>query len=88
MLIQIAQDKCEHLKEESYYNNNYYRLPFLVNGFSVLYEYYDGAEEFCGNAIGDFVDGEFVPAFYLHREDCDGYFLFDSDTIDNKNRWY
>ena len=87
MLVQISIANCEHIKEHSYYNNNYYRLPFMVNGYNVLYQEYDSHEEFCGNAIGDFVDGKFVPAFYLHRENNYDYFLFDSETIATENRW-
>lgn len=87
MLIQILIANCEHIKLESWYNNNYYRLPFMVNGYNVLYEEYDGGEEFCGNSIGDFVDGKFIAAFFLHREDNSDYFLIDSETIDTKNKW-
>ena len=41
MLISIEKSKCKHLKDISYYNHNYYELPFQVEGYNVVEEVYD-----------------------------------------------
>ena len=41
MLISIEKSKCKHLKDISYYNHNYYELPFQVEGYNVIEEVYD-----------------------------------------------
>jgi len=87
VLIQVDKEDCVWLKEASWYNNNYYKLPFKVNGCRFLYEEYDGAEEFCGNVIGEFIEDEFVPVWYLHQIDYSEYFQIDSETMKDKNEW-
>jgi hypothetical protein len=87
MIISILKEKCEHIKEMSRYNNNYYRLPFFVNGCDVLYEHYNGAEDFKNNEIGNIVDNVFIPKYWLHENENDDYFIFGSDTIKDHNEW-
>lgn len=88
MIVNVKKTDCEHLKEMSYYNNNYYRLPFAVNFCDVLYNYYDGAEDFAGNSIGIIIDGKFVPSYWLHTDEEDyDLFRFDSDKIKDHNEW-
>ena len=87
MILMIKKEKCEHLEKESYYNNNYYELPFSIDGASILFERYNSAEEFCGNVIGLFSCGKFVPMKYLHQYDKDDYFVIDSETWDKENKW-
>ena len=87
MKIEIPKSSCEHLKDISYYNNNYYRLPVSIGGYNILFECYDGADEFCGNSIGSLVDEKFVPVIYLHQPNKYGSFLINTDTIGTENRW-
>lgn len=50
--IKIAKSVCTHLKEISFYNHNYYLLPFSIDGCDVVYEicdeYYDDYEYVLG----------------------------------------
>ena len=87
MTIRIPRANCSWLDGISHYNNNYYELPFSVNDLDILYEYYDSAEEFCGNQLGEIIDNKFVPKYWLHQYDDDTYFLIDSETIKDHNEW-
>ena len=86
MNVCVSIDSCELLKDISFYNNNYYRLPGLINGCDILYEHYYGDETHAGNILGTLVDGKFVPAYYVHQEDDEIYFIFDSNDMDTVNR--
>jgi hypothetical protein len=86
--IKIEKEKCKHLTERSYYNNNFYELPFYVCDHNILYERYDGADNFLGNVIG-YIDewDDFVPCFYLHEENNDTFFDIASENIEIYNKW-
>ena len=85
--ISVLKQNCEHLKEISRYNSNFYRLPFVINGCDVLHEKYNGAEDWCGNSIGTVKNGEYTVQFYLHALEKSGMFLFDSSSMGKKNEW-
>lgn len=87
MIVEIRQEACVHLQHISYYNNNYYQLPFEVNGCDTVFQSYDGADNFNGNQLGTLVDGEFVAQFYLHTTDEHNTFIFDSKELSDTNRW-
>jgi hypothetical protein len=88
MEVKIASRNCKHLKDISYYNNNYYRLPFSVNDCDILFEYYDGGEEFCGSSIGILGnDGKYEAKYWLHTSDAGECFIFDSELIKDHNEW-
>ena len=87
MVISVLKEKCEHLKEISCYNSNYYKLPFIINECTILHEKYNGAEDFCGNSIGTIVKGVYVPQLYLHSLNKDGVFMFDSASMSKRNEW-
>lgn len=89
MIIKIKKSDCEHLKDTSFYNNNYYKLPFEVDGCNMLFEHFDGGETFCGNSIGYWIEkhGQFIDRFYLNAEFDDEYFVFDSESFSVENRW-
>lgn len=93
MKIKIKISDCKHLKERSYYNHNFYQLPFLVdNGsviaYDILYERYGSDESFLGNVIGYInMNDDFVPCFYLHCELEENYFIIDTETINKENKW-
>ena len=83
MLIKIKKSECS-----LFYNNNFHKLPFSVNGFDILLEKFDGGDNFCGNSIGNIVDGKFVVKFYLNCDFEQDYFILDSTKIDNQNFWF
>lgn len=88
MEINIPKDNCIHLTDMSCYNHNYYRLPFAINGCDVLYESYDGGENFNGNSIGILIGNEYQVKFWLHTDDNHNEkFMFDSQSIGKENRW-
>jgi hypothetical protein len=88
MEVKIASKNCEHLKDISYYNNNYYHLPFSVNGCNILFEYYDGGEVFCGSSVGVMISyGKYEPKYWLHTSDGDECFIFDSESMKDHNEW-
>lgn len=88
LIIEIKFSECKHIADISYYNNNYYLLPFSVCGYSVAYNYYDGCEDFCGNSVG-YIDenGEYIPKLYLHTTDAGEKFIFNGQGISEINRW-
>lgn len=87
MIISMRKEECIRLTDHSVYNHTVYRMPVDVNGCRYLLESYDGGENFNSHEVGDMVDGKFVPKFWLHTDDDDECFVFDSDTIKDHNEW-
>ncbi len=85
--ITILKNKCEHLKDVSYYNNNFYKLPFIVNGCNILCEKFSDDTGFCGNSIGTIVDKKYTPQFFLHSLEKENEFVFNSTAMGKKNEW-
>lgn len=92
MIIKIDINKCEHLKDMSYYNNNYYRLPFEIDGCSIVYEKCDEEYSDYMYFLGNEEDGEFgVTRAKEHysadndNEECLDMIIFDSRL---KHVWY
>lgn len=85
--IFVDKKNCKHLREISYYNNNYYELPFTVNDCNILYEEYYGDESFAGHKLGILIDNIFQAKYYLHTEDHLKFFIIDLQEISENNRW-
>ena len=85
--IHIDRSKCKHLQNISCYNNNYYELPIKILGCNILFEHYDGGEDFTGNCIGFIENEKFVTKYYLHTNDNDEIFYIDLTTIVTQNEW-
>ena len=82
MKILIPIKNCEHIKELSHYNDNYYKLPFMVEGiYSTLREHYSGDESFDNCSIGYLKDGKYIEQLFLNCDENKDYFVFDSDKI-------
>lgn len=84
MKVVFATHEQYRIEEKSYYNHNYYRLPFSVNGFSILYE------EWCdlnGFWYACLCDEDFKEVLYLNTEpdlETGEIYTFDSDKLSQK----
>lgn len=87
MKISIDIERLERIKAISYYNHNYFKLPFSVNGCNVLYQHYSLEEEFAGYSIGILAGDNFSPKFWLHTPDENDTVVFDSNCIEDHNKW-
>jgi hypothetical protein len=80
MKIRFDQKTLEHISELSFYNHNYYKLPYSIDGCEVVYiEWID--DSFEGDyTLGNFnSDGDFEPK-HLFYGDMDG----NVDLVNNK----
>ena len=87
MRIEIHEHDLKRIESISYYNHNYYEIPFTVNGCNILFQDYNGADEFMGYSVGNMTEEGFVPKFWLHTNDRSEKVIFDSDTIKDHNEW-
>lgn len=85
MKIEVQISDCRHIPK-SYYNNNWYYLPFTIEGCNVIHEEYDGAEELEEYSIGVMEDGEYIAKYYMWVDDilCDS-FIIDTNELNLKN---
>lgn len=64
MIIKLDIEELEHIKERSYYDHNFYKLPFMLiyNDIecNILYEEYDEQFEEAIYAIGYIDENKFV----------------------------
>ena len=65
MLISVEKSKCKHLKDLSYYNHNFYELPFQVEGHNIVEEVYDESWDTMVYTFGDIVHYCVGPVFSL-----------------------
>lgn len=90
MKITIPKDHVVKIESLSSYNNNYYALPFAVNGCTILLCSYGGDELYDGGCVGNLdAHNKFHPKFWLHTDERDelSVFLFDSDEISETFKW-
>lgn len=69
MIITFDLDALEHIKEISFYNNNYYKLPYSINGCGVLYNEFDEGTNSDEYYFGDVVEGKFVKKIWFYGDD-------------------
>lgn len=89
MIVKIMAEDCQHIKDCSDYNNNYYKLPFKVNGCDFILEEARDDEKYCVYSLGKSAK-EFVPEFYLNEYSDDilsPVFIFDSEKISTENKF-
>jgi len=60
MKIVFDTDRLEHLKDQSFYNHNYYKLPYSIDGCDILYQ--------------EWMDDSFEGDYYLGNFDEQGKF--------------
>jgi len=83
MIVKIDFDSCI-INKISCYNDNYYQLPFQVNGCNVIHEKYDGGDNFYGFKLGNIVDGVFIFKYYVNTFDLK-MITIDSEKLSEDN---
>lgn len=89
-ILKIPLTSCEHIVEQSCYNNNFYRLPFLIHGFDVIHEKYNGAEDIEEVSLGFIENGQYVPKLYInilpmYHTSLGEVFLVNLDKLSKEN---
>ena len=69
MLISVEKSKCKHLKDISYYNHNFYELPFHVEGYNFVEEIYDESWDTVIYVFGEYRNNKFT-GFVQADSDC------------------
>lgn len=87
MFIKVKIADCTHLEKMSRYNKNYYELPREIKGCTVLFESFDLGDIFNGNQIGNIINDEFEPVYWLHTEDHFDSFIIDTTEMATFNKW-
>lgn len=63
MIIRFDEDRLEHLVDKSFYNHNYYKLPYTIDGCNIVYiNWVDDSHE------GDFYLGNFNETGYFEEK--------------------
>ena len=79
------QVKCKHMSQ-SYYNHNYYLMPYKINDCDVAY--FEFCEQTCEEQLilGIVFCDKFIPKYYIEpiRQECDAV---DLSTISDEQRW-
>jgi hypothetical protein len=60
MEIKFDREKLEHIEAISFYNHNYYKLPYSIEGNSVVYQEYDEGSNSYEYYLGNVEDGKFM----------------------------
>ena len=83
MIIEIPVASCEHLKSISCYNNNYYKLPFKINDYDVIFEHCDEEYNSYMYFLGTEEEGEFDTSGSDGRSyfSCDYGFEYTSENF-------
>lgn len=84
-IITVNWDECHHITEASYYNSNYFIMPFQIDGCDILHESYDGGDYFNGYSVGVMDENKFHRKFYLNTDAVDGGFQIDTSRISEEN---
>jgi len=87
MLIKIPFINCQRIDGLSWYNNNYYRLPFDFDGCDTVFEKYCGAEELEEISLGNIIDGKYIAKWHLHDDAMDDIIKIDTEKIYTENRY-
>lgn len=68
MLLVVKKSNCKHLKEISYYNHNFYKLPFELDECNIVEEVYDESWDSYIYVFGRMVNGKFISCFRVDSE--------------------
>lgn len=83
MVIKVLIKDCEHLKEISHYNSNYYKLPFTINSCNVILENCEEDYNSMNYELGNIIEGVFerscIFACDYTADDCDEVIIIDSN---------
>ena len=74
MLVKIPIKICEYIKELSCYNNNYYKLPVVIDKHEYLYLHCQEDYESYDYYLGDLKDGKFIQDDNCHYPYVGGSF--------------
>jgi len=92
MILRIDIGNCEHLKNISCYNNNYYKLPLDIDECNIVYEKCNEDYNSYMYLLGNEEEGKFgidnAKEYYSadnHNDECLGVLVFDSKL---KHVWY
>lgn len=81
MIIVIDKNKCEHVKELSYYDHNVYKLPISIDGHDYLRDDYDECSNCTDYYMGNVIDGKFeADGTYYEGYDEDDSPVFTPDS--------
>ena len=68
MLLVVKKSNCKHLKDISYYNHNFYELPFELEECKVIQEVYDETWDTYSYTFGRLEHKHFKPLFTVNSE--------------------
>lgn len=84
MKVVFDTDRMEHLEDKSYYNHNYYKLPYSIDGCEIVYQEWED-DSFEGDYyLGNFNDKGVFAAKHLFWGDLNG----NVDLMKNKQVIY
>ena len=78
MLLVVKKSNCKYLKDISYYNHNFYELPFELEECKVIQEVYDESWNTYSYVFGRLDHKKFKPLFTVDSEcsvDMAGYLI-------------
>lgn len=78
MEIIFNTEEMDHIKDMSFYNNNYYKLPYIIDGCDILYQKWEDDDYYGLYILGTMNENRFEKKFELFG-DMDG----NVDSINN-----
>lgn len=68
MLLVVKKENCKHLKDISFYNHNFYELPFEIDECKFIQEIYDESWNSYSYVFGTFQHKAFRGCFTVDSE--------------------
>lgn len=87
MIVKIKESDCERIEDLSYYNHNYYELPFTINGCTMLHIIECDCYGVQDISLGCIQDNEYIIKFYVNEEPVNETFIFNSESISIENKF-
>lgn len=87
MIVKIKEADCQRIDKSSYYNHNFFKLPFLVEGYQILHIIECDCYGVQDISIGEFKDGKYIVKLYLNEEPSNETFIFNSKSISKENKF-
>lgn len=87
MQIEFTLDNRWHIKSQSHYNHNFYKLPFKINGFDILFEEYT---DWNGFSYAVLCDENFEEKLFLNVQPIGVHettYILDFDKISEINKF-